>query len=431
MADETLKPNKELAPRPEKEIEVVKATFIEVFGERFKSYTLGGFVLAWIAVHWKAVFATVFIPMDALPGYDADNQPILNKIDYFKSLKYDYCDHYIWPLLIALAVPLVAAFFDEIVINVVKQLITKVGRGARKRLATERLYSSEEHREVERERDVAKSRYDAERKSREAAEDDVGSLRDRIKQEREEHRQNFARLENELDEVKKQLVTTRDSVSNLQSEVVRLTKDNTEVHADRENLRLKFAQQNEKLNVAEQELKSRDEQMARYEALDSAVQGVRMLRKTLELSNQAKPSDAMNVALAFLSQLEQIHRYDPKETAEDRRRAKWFIHAIQGERLLFVRRPEEMESLIPGYELSITRQRLIEELSGNESTAFVISREYSSGPFLVGHKIHVVTGINGPVLRTDVPQGAVDALVDPSYSRDYLEDLSPEGHLDM
>jgi hypothetical protein len=135
MADENEKP-----AEPLKEVEV-RTTFIEVFGDRLKSHTLGGFVLAWLAIHWEVTYATLLLSSDELPTYDDQNVPILNKLDYVKTLKYTWGDNYGWPLLFALVVPILAHLFDELTIKLAKQKLTNWGVRLRAEFAAEKVFT--------------------------------------------------------------------------------------------------------------------------------------------------------------------------------------------------------------------------------------------------------------------------------------------------
>ncbi len=233
---------------PPKEVEVVKATFIEVFGDRFKSHSLGGFLIAWSVIHWKALYATVFVSMDDLPAYDDENDPILNKIDYFKSLRYDWCDNYVWPLLFALAVPIAAHFLDETFVKVVKQLISKLGRWLRQYFATEKLFTAQEMQEVEAQRNAARKGFEAEKKVREAAQEQIEGLRQR-------HDSRTTTLEKELADLE---LEYQDEINQKNAALGDLNTSKSEL----ESVKSELGRSQEAVTFSEPRLKAMDEKVS-------------------------------------------------------------------------------------------------------------------------------------------------------------------------
>lgn len=266
MPDEPPKPSKEPEPKPEKEVEI-KTTFIEVFGDRFKSHTLGGFALAWVAIHWKAIYATAFVNLEDLRNGGNSTNAINTKLDYIKYLGYDWCDNLWLPLTIALVVPIVAHLFDETLIKLLKRMASNWGVELRAEHAKETVFSQEQMNDAVTKATSFEKKFEAEKKLRESAEDQVDNLRGRIKQLAHAHGIEVVDLEKTIADTANELASARDGVQDLQRQLSEKESQLTDLGRRYDDQKNELSEANKLAQVAASELDQLENFKQQREAL--------------------------------------------------------------------------------------------------------------------------------------------------------------------
>lgn len=75
---------------------------------RLRNPFFSSFALAWLAIHWRAVYATVVMSVDELPYRNAKKLiRFPDKLSYMNYLDYTWLDHLLWPALLGALLPVV------------------------------------------------------------------------------------------------------------------------------------------------------------------------------------------------------------------------------------------------------------------------------------------------------------------------------------
>lgn len=266
MADEKKDEPPNQGPELPKEVEI-KTTFIEVFGDRFKSHTLGGFALAWAAIHWKAIYATAFVNLEDLRNGGNATNAINTKLDYISWLAYDWCDNLWLPLTIALVVPVVAHLFDETLIKLLKRMASNWGVELRAEHAKETVFSQEQMNDAVTKATSFEKKFETEKERREAAEDQVDNLRGRLKQLNHAHGIELAQLEKTLADTTNQLQSARDGAQNLERQLSEKDNHLTELGRRYDDQKNELSEANKLAQVAASELDQLENFKQQREAL--------------------------------------------------------------------------------------------------------------------------------------------------------------------
>lgn len=207
----------------------VQDSLKQALGDRLKSHFFFGFIVAWLAFHARAIYITLFLDTKELPFIDEDYEVrYVNKLAYIDDLEYNWLDHYVGPLAVALLASIFVHYVDELIIKPVKLKGTNWGVRCRAYLAEATVYTKEQMDELTAEVTNAETRWNEEKTLRQAAEERVDSLKESVRKLRQEGEEKQGRRDLEVRDLLGQLASARNGAEDLQRELdmVKQANDN-------------------------------------------------------------------------------------------------------------------------------------------------------------------------------------------------------------